>query len=91
MFPRNGKLLLDHIVYSVVFFHLWLVVGCKYTNHRFSLHILHPEKRTLVYTMDIWMQTTTVLPFEVLVCMLINAGPMTMESGFSIFCNLIFR
>jgi hypothetical protein len=24
------------------------VVGCKYTNHRFSLRILQPEKRTLV-------------------------------------------
>jgi hypothetical protein len=27
---------------------LWLVVGCKYTNQRFSLFILVPEKRTLV-------------------------------------------
>jgi hypothetical protein len=27
-----------------------LVVGCKYTNHRFSLRILQPEKRTLVAT-----------------------------------------
>jgi hypothetical protein len=26
---------------------LWLVVGCKYTNQRFSLFILVPEKRTL--------------------------------------------
>jgi hypothetical protein len=25
-----------------------LVVGCKYTNHRFSLRILQPEKRTLL-------------------------------------------
>jgi hypothetical protein len=29
---------------------LWLVVGCKYTNQRFSLLILQPEKRTLLYT-----------------------------------------
>jgi hypothetical protein len=27
---------------------LWLVVGCKYTNQRFSLRILQPEKTTLV-------------------------------------------
>jgi hypothetical protein len=24
------------------------VVGCKYTNQRFSLRILQPEKRTLI-------------------------------------------
>jgi hypothetical protein len=28
---------------------LWLVVGCKYTNQRFSLIILVPKKRTLVW------------------------------------------
>jgi xanthine/uracil permease len=30
-----------------VFANLWLEVGCKYTNHRFSRRILQPEKRTL--------------------------------------------
>jgi hypothetical protein len=28
---------------------LWLVVGCKYTNQRFSLRILQPEKITLLH------------------------------------------
>jgi hypothetical protein len=28
------------------------VVGCKYTNHRFSLCILQPEKRTLMHTLN---------------------------------------
>jgi hypothetical protein len=31
---------------------MWLVVGCKYTNQRFSLRILQPEKRTLAVTRD---------------------------------------
>jgi hypothetical protein len=31
---------------------LWLVVGCQYTNQRFSLRILQPEKRTLIESKD---------------------------------------
>jgi hypothetical protein len=44
---------------------LWLVVGCKYTNQRFSLLILQPEKRTLsmMVTTVQHMQTRIITKF----------------------------
>jgi hypothetical protein len=38
------------------------VVGCKYTNHRFSLRILQPEKRTLHQTVQYYLGVGLINP-----------------------------